>query len=143
MFFPIKRTLQKNRGFGLVETLVALGIFIVVSISIYSGFVQLLKVLDVLKTKNMASNLANQQIEIIRSLPFESLVVPVTQSIEREGKIFTVATNITNVDDDFDGLASDDPSDSSPIDYKMVEVGVQCTNCAYQEAIVFNTIISQ
>jgi len=143
MFFPIKRTLQKNRGFGLVETLVALGIFIVVSVSIYSGFVQLLKVLDVLKTKNLASNLANQQIEIIRSLPFESLTAPATQNLEREGKIFTVATNIINVDDDFDGLASDDHADSSPIDYKMVEVGVQCSSCAYQEAVVFNTIVSQ
>lgn len=143
MVFSIKRTLQKNRGFGLVETLVALCIFITVSVSIYSGFMQLLKVLDVLKTKNMASNLANQQIEIIRSLPFEGLVVPVNQNIESSGKIFTVSTKIINIDDDFDGLASNNPSDSSPADYKMVEVGVQCTNCAYKESVVFNTIVSQ
>ena len=143
MLFPLKRTFQKNKGFGLVETLVALGIFIVVAVSIYAGFVQLLKVLDVLKTKNLANNLANQQIEIIRSLPFENLTVPQIQNVEKEGKVFSITTNLINVDDDFDGLASDDPADSSPVDYKMVEVGVQCTSCAYQEAVVLNTIVSQ
>jgi len=142
MSFGVKGTLKKNKGFGLVETLVALGIFIAVSVSIYSGFIQLLKVLDVLKTKNLASNLANQQIEIIRSLSYENLTVPQIQNIEKGGKVFSITTNLTNADDAFDGLASDDPADSSPIDYKMVEVGVQCTNCTYQEAVVFNTIVS-
>ena len=134
MLFPIKRIFQKNRGFGLVETLVAVTIFSLVAFSVYAGFAQILKVVNVLKVKNLAVNLANEQIEIIRSMPFEnislvggvpSVGIPQIQNVEREGRNFSVTTNIT------------------VNDYKTIEVSVQCQNCHYQEKVSLNTIVAQ
>ena len=134
MFFPIKRTFQKTQGFGLVETLVAVAIFSVVALSVYVGFAQIFKVVNVLKVKNLAINLANEQIEIIRSMPYESINIasgipvvgiPQIQSVEREGNNFSVITNIGGTD------------------YKTVEVSVQCQNCSYQEKVSLNTIVAK
>ncbi len=134
MLFPIKRTLQKNKGFGLVETLVAVTIFSLVTFSVYAGFVQILKVVNVLKVKNLAVNLANEQIEIIRSMSYENINItggipgvgiPQVQDVVREGRNFSMVTNIVTAD------------------YKTVEVSVQCQNCNYQEKISLNTIVAR
>jgi len=134
MVFSIQRTFQKNKGFGLVETLVAVTIFSLVAFSVYAGFAQIFKVVNVLKVKNLAMNLANEQIEIIRSMPYENINlggelpnvgIPQIQNIERQGDIFSVTTNIAGTD------------------YKTVEVAVQCQNCNYQEKIILNTIVAR
>ena len=125
MLFPIKRTLQKNNGFGLVETLVSVTVFSLVAFSVYAGFAQILKVANVLKVKNLAANLANEQIEILRSLPFDRVGTISTQNVERDGNTFSIDTNV------------------SDLGYKTVEVSVQCQNCNYQEKISLNTIIAQ
>lgn len=134
MFFPIKRTLQKNKGFGLVETLVAVAVFSLVAFSVYAGFAQIFKIVSVLKVKNLEIGLANEQIEIIRSMPYESINIageipnigiPQIQNLEREGNNFLMTTNIAGTD------------------YKNIEVSVQCQNCNYQEKISLNTIVAK
>jgi prepilin-type N-terminal cleavage/methylation domain-containing protein len=134
MFFPIKRTFQKNKGFGLIETLVAVTIFSVVAFSVYVGFAQIFKVMNALQTKNLAINLANEQIEIIRSLSYENIVltgetlgvgIPQIQNITREGNNFSVTTDIAGTD------------------YKTIGVEVQCQDCNYQDKVIFNTIVAR
>ena len=55
-------------GFTLVETLVATAIFASVSVGIYAGFVNILKVMNIIRTKTLMTNIANQQFEIVRNL---------------------------------------------------------------------------
>jgi hypothetical protein len=151
MFFSHKRTFKKNQGFGLVETVVAVGIFLLVSVSVYGGFVQILKVLSVLKTKNLAANLVNEQIEIIRNLPYQDVGIigglPVgkiirNQTLIKEGITFEVATSIQDIDDPFDGQIGGSPNDLSPADYKLVELTLQCRDCNYPEQIKYYSRVS-
>jgi prepilin-type N-terminal cleavage/methylation domain-containing protein len=54
-FFKI----SKDRGFSLVETLVATAIFVTVSVGIYAGFVNILKIMNIIRTKEIMTNVAN------------------------------------------------------------------------------------
>lgn len=133
MSFVIKRTLQKNTGFGLVETLIAVTIFSTVAFSVCLGFAQILKTVNILSTKNLAINLANEQIEIIRSMSFENIIledeisavgIPQFQNVERVGNNFSITTNI------------------STNGYKTIEVEVECQGCNFKEKIILNTIVA-
>jgi hypothetical protein len=151
MFLLNKRTFKKNGGFGLVETIVAIGIFLLVAVSIYGGFVQILKVLSVLKTKNLAANLVNEQIEIVRNLPYSDVgivdglpagKIPRNQTLVKEGITFEVVTSIQDIDDPFDGQIGGSPNDLSPADYKLVEFTLQCRDCNYSEEIKYYSRVS-
>jgi len=151
MFFSLKRTFQKNKGFGLVEAIVATAIFSLVAFSVYGGFVQVLKVLNVLKTKTLAANLANEQIEIIRNLPYVDVgivnglpsgKIPRNQSLVRDGITFEVTTSVQDIDDSFDGVIGGTPNDLSPADYKLVEVKLQCRDCNYSDEIKYYSRVS-
>lgn len=151
MFLSIKRTLKQNTGIGLIETIVAIGIFLLVAVSVYGGFVQILKVMNVLKTKNLAANLANEQIEIVRNLPYADVgimnglpagKIPREQSITRDGITFNITASIQDIDDPFDGQIGGTPNDLSPADYKLVEFTLQCQDCNVSDEIKYFTRVS-
>lgn len=151
MFFSIKRTLNYKKGFGLIETIISVSIFLLVAVSIYGGFTQILKVLSVLKTKTLVANIANEQIEIVRNLPYTNVgivdglpvgSIPRVQKIIRDGISFEITTSIQDVDDPFDGQIGGNPNDTSPADYKIVEFTLRCENCNYPEEIKYVTRVS-
>jgi len=155
MFFSLHRTLNKSvnnkGGFGLVETIVGVAIFVLVAVSAYSAFSQILRVLSVLKTKTLATNLASEQIEIVRNLPYSDVgiinglpvgKIPREQNLVRDGITFKVVTSVQDVDDPFDGQIGKTPNDLSPADYKLVEIVLQCQNCNYPEEIKFYSRVS-
>jgi prepilin-type N-terminal cleavage/methylation domain-containing protein len=142
---------KKTSGFGLVETIVAIAIFSVVAFSVYGGFFQVLNVLSVLKIKNLATNLANEQIEIVRNLPFDQVgivgglpegKIPRTQNFLKEGNNFLITTSIQDIDDPADGQIGGSPNDLSPADYKMVEIKIRCVDCVYTQELVYYTYVS-
>jgi prepilin-type N-terminal cleavage/methylation domain-containing protein len=151
MFFGVKGTLKSNKGFGLLEMIISIAVFLLVAVSIYGGFVQILKVLSVLKTKTLMANLANEQIEIVRNLPYSDVgivaglpsgKIPRNQNISRDGVSFAVAASIQDIDDPFDGQRGEIPNDLSPADYKLVEFTIQCRDCNYSEAVKYYTKVS-
>jgi type II secretory pathway pseudopilin PulG len=112
-----------TKGFGLVETLVGVAVFVAVSVAAYGGFINTLEGVKVLRAKNTATNLANEQIEIIRNLPYDDVgivdgipvgKIPRDQIIERDNITFEVNTSVRNVDDPFDGQIGETPNDLSP-----------------------------
>jgi prepilin-type N-terminal cleavage/methylation domain-containing protein len=130
---------NKNKGFTLVETLVAVAIFVMVSVAIYSGFVGILKIMGVIRVKGIMTNIANEQFEIVRNLPYKDVgtisgipsgVLNQTQTTSRDNKNFTIETVVRNVDDPYDGTFNGTPKDLSPADMKMVEVTITCDSCA-------------
>lgn len=127
-----------NKGFSLVETLVATAIFVTVSVGIYSGFVGILKAMNIIRVKGIMTNLANEQFEIVRNLSYQSVgvingipsgTIPQSQTTDRDGKNFNIETIVRNIDDDFDGTFDGMPKDLSPADMKMVELTISCNSC--------------
>lgn len=140
-----------KKGFGLVETLVGVSVFVIVTISIYSGYTKILQGIQILKIKNAAASLANEQIEIVRNLPYSDVGIVDglppgkllrSQIIKRNGIDFDVLVSVRDIDDPFDGLIGETPNDLSPADYKLVQYNIKCTNCPYQEDILFYSRVS-
>src|SRR5476651_1010598 len=105
---------MNQRGFTLVETLVGSAVFVVVALATYQAFGVLMDAVSVSQAKLAGTTLANQEIEIIRNLPYASVGIqngiPAgniqrSQTIVQNNYSFTVVTTIRNVDDTFDGTA--------------------------------------
>ena len=135
-----------KKGFGLIDTLVGVAIFVLVSVMAYGGFLKVVEAVKVLRIKNAAVNLANEQIEIVRNLPYSDVGIvngiPVgkitrEQIMSRSGIDFTILTSVRNIDDPFDGTIGGSPNDLSPADYKSVQITIYCTNCSYTEEMHF------
>lgn len=128
-----------NRGFTLIETIIGVAIFAMIATSAWFGLIKIFDVVTVLRIKTIATNLATEQIEIIRNLPYSDIgiqnglpsgVIPYEQNLIRDNKNFFVRTTIRNIDLPFDGTIGGNPNDTSPADNKLVEIEVSCTNCA-------------
>lgn len=142
---------DNEKGFGLVETIVGVTLFVIISFSVYVGYTKILQGIQILKVKNAAASLANEQIEIVRNLPYADIGIvdglppgklPRMQTITRNGIDFNVLVSIRDIDDPFDGLIGQVPNDLSPADYKLVQFDISCENCAYQENLVFYSRVS-
>ena len=129
---------DNNKGFTLVETLVAVIIFVSVALAVYSGFTGVLKVMSIIRVKGIMTDLANEQFEIARNLSYQDVgtvngipsgVLSQSKTITRDSKNFTVETTVRSVDDPFDGTFNGTSHDSSPSDMKIVELTISCTSC--------------
>ncbi len=132
------QTKKLHFGFTLMETIVAIAIFITISTGLYKGFVSTLKLMSAIKIKEVATNLANEQFEIARNLPYASVgtingippgVFAQNQTIVRDNYTFNVGITIRNFDDPFDGTLGGSPNDLSPADMKLMEIIITCSNC--------------
>ena len=119
-------------GFSIVEVVVAIGIFAVVFISLYSSFKFGLTSLVQSRHRTEAAALANEKMEIIRNLPYVSVGtqggVPTgslsqNESVTKSNQKFNVHTYIRYVDDPSDGTGSADQNHVTT-DYKEVKVEV-------------------
>jgi hypothetical protein len=142
---------KKESGFGLVETLVSVALFALISTAAYGGFVQIMEGVKFLKFKNAANNLANEQIEILRNLPYVDVgivngipagKIQREQTITREGIDFKVVASIRDVDDPFDGQIGETPNDLSPADYKQVQFDISCINCPFEDELKYYARVS-
>ena len=143
-----------QRGFTLVELMVSLIVLAIVSLSLTALFTALVNSAAVAKQKAVASALATNQMEYLKSLPYDSLAVaggsiyatsPIPASISEtvNGVKYTVKTSISYVDDAYDGCGSyptqalkqtycrnyPPPTgapalDTNPADYKVADVTV-------------------
>lgn len=137
------KTAEKNQrrystngknGFTLVEIIVVVAVFLMITTAITATYVKIYQLLEANKIKITALDLANEQIEIIRNLPYSDVgeisgipsgKIPHTQILSRSGITFAATTTIRNIDDPFDGqIGSSTKRDLSPADYKMVEVDI-------------------
>ena len=140
----------KAKGFSVLETVIAMGIFVFIGLSIYLVYTSAFGLIRNSQIRIIATALATQQIEIARNLAYVNVgiegvdidgEIPNFQQISKGVFNFSVTTDIENVDDIFDGLAGAD-ADGNPNDYKLVEVFVCCLNCDSFDGVQFNTVIS-
>jgi prepilin-type N-terminal cleavage/methylation domain-containing protein len=130
----------KKSGFTLIEVLIGAFILSIVLIGVYGSFVSVIKTVRAARIKTDAMLLANEQIEIARNLPYQSVgivaglpvgLIPREQILTRGGTSFKLTTSLRSIDDPFDGtLGSPTQNDLSPGDYKQMQIDIECLSCA-------------
>jgi len=138
---------SRTRGFTLIEVIIDAFVITVIFGAVIGSFLVMLNATNSGKIRTLASALANEQLEYLRNLSYDSLAtqngtilpqggIPDTQTITRGNVSFTLNTTIIFVDDPFDGCAIDAGAkfwsctdgattmvnDVVPIDYKRVNV---------------------
>jgi len=141
-------------GFTLVELTVTIVIVGIVVVSFFGLFVSLVHSTIIAKRRDAALTIATNQMEYLKSLPYDSLAVqggsiyattllPATKTQKLNGVTYTATSSIGYVDDAYDGCGSYSPvslkakycrgypppasapaTDLNPADYKIVHVAV-------------------
>ncbi len=136
MFLVNKRKYQKfyinpkNQGFTIIEALVTLFIFSLITMTFYSVFS--LGSSYIIESKNRlgAVALANEKMEIIRNLKYDDIgiiagipsgSIAAEEYVTESKHTYHVKTFIQFIDDPFDGIS---PTDLNPSDYKRVKVTI-------------------
>src|ERR1035437_809783 len=142
---------MNQRGFTFIETVVGTAVFLVVVLSAYQAFTVLMNTTLAVRAKVAATELANERFEIIRNLSYNDVGIvgglPIgksfrSQNITRDNYSFTVVTAIRSVDDPFDGTIGGSPTDTSPADYKLIDLDITCSNCKSFSPLSFTTLIA-
>lgn len=142
---------RKRRGVSLVEVIVGTGVFVMVAASLLAAIRGTYEAVRLSRTMTVASALATEQFEIARNMPYADVGVvgglpagkiPYVQQLTRAGTRFTVTTTVRNFDDPFDGRIGGSPNDTSPADYKLVEVEIACATCKGFAPTAFTTHVA-
>lgn len=143
--------MKKNSGFTLIEILIAIGLFLILSLGIYFTYANLLDVVGRTRMHTLATSVLNKEIEIVRNLPYDSVgivggsppgQIAGSKTVGYEGQIFVINAYVRNIDDPFDGTIGGSPNDTAPADHKLVEIRVDCQTCFKFVPLGFTTWVS-
>ena len=127
---------MKQKGFTLIEVVLAVAVFIIFAIGVYQGYAAIYNAIANARHKALAADLANARFEIIKNLPYTSVgtvggtpngMVTASETVVSDRVSFSVVTTIVNVDDPYDGVLG--AGDVLPADYKLVEIRITCLGC--------------
>lgn len=125
---------NKKSGFTIIEALVVLFIFALITTTFYSVFTVGTKYIIESKNRLGALAVANEKMEIIRNLKYENIGVmggeiegniPHEEDVIENTRSYHVHTLVEYVQDSFDGVF---PADTAPEDYKKVTITVSWNN---------------
>ncbi len=128
-----------NRGFTLIEALIAIAIFAIVATAVYSTYLNVLDITVASQLNYTALAVIGNELEAIRNIKYKDIgvqggspagVIPAQKNINFSGFNFILNTTVRNVDDPFDGVLGGAPNDTAPADYRLVELQLSCTNCS-------------
>jgi len=85
---------QNDRGFGLIEIVVTMFLLAIVSLSVLPILMQGIKSSSANATLVTATQLANQQIEQVRSQVLCNAIVPATSSVTTQGVTLQVSLSV-------------------------------------------------
>lgn len=116
-----------------MEALVGIAIFAIISLGVYQSFILVARLVQLSRLTVDSAALATEEFEIIHNLPYADVglvggFVPgkihPEQTLVRDNNSFLVETTIRSIDDPFDGTLGGTPNDTSPADYKLVELKI-------------------
>ncbi|MEK7608212.1 MAG: carboxypeptidase-like regulatory domain-containing protein [Patescibacteria group bacterium] len=143
--------MRGKEGTSLIDLLIALAILALLFGGIYLVYFSILDSTSNVELRTEATAVLNQQIEIIRNLPYGEVgtvggiptgIILQTQLVSWGNQVFAVTTTVRNIDDPFDGTLGGSPSDTSPADYKLVSLEIGCANCAKFVPLFFSTNVA-
>lgn len=126
-YFP-----NKKSGFTLIEMLIFIFIFVIVSLTFYQIMSTGIQIALESKNRLGALALANEKMEIVRNLKYEDVgtvggvpngTLPETETVSASGHQYRVDIFVQYVDDVFDGTAAGN-TDTAANDYKRVKITV-------------------
>ncbi|HEY0220804.1 MAG TPA: prepilin-type N-terminal cleavage/methylation domain-containing protein [Candidatus Paceibacterota bacterium] len=145
------KKLKNQKGFTLVELLIGVSVFTIICVSVYGAYVSIFETVSLSRSKLEAVDLANEQLEIVRNLPYADVGIlggipngklTREQTLLRGQSSFFVTTTVRNVDDPFDGTLGGAPNDLSPADFKLVEVQIDCFLCKNFKPVTVTTRVA-
>ncbi|MEK7627041.1 MAG: hypothetical protein AAB397_00455, partial [Patescibacteria group bacterium] len=101
-------------GFTLIESVIGIALMLIVFIGIFGVYQLGFRVVWQSGARITAVSLANQKLELVRNLSYNGVgtlggipsgLIPQTEVISRNNIEYTVRTNISYIDDSFDGVA--------------------------------------
>jgi len=122
-----------KRGFTFIDVMVGTALVLVIFLGIFNAYQLGMKVVGQSKNKITATALANEQIEKIRNLPYESVgiidgqlpvavgVLASSTNIFLNNVEYFIKRNIEYISDEADGIGDEDECD---LDYKRAEIEV-------------------
>lgn len=138
-----------QRGFTLIETIIASAVLIVFFAAITFIMQILLTIIGESRVRTVATALGQERMEYIRNLPYDSVgtiggipsgTLSQTEVVTINNQQFTIITTVVYIDDPYDGTGASDPINA---DYKQVRVAISWSG-AYpsRTPLVFLTTVA-
>ncbi|MDO8559509.1 MAG: carboxypeptidase regulatory-like domain-containing protein [bacterium] len=121
----------QRRGYTLLETILAIAIVGTLVVGVLSVFNYALAVIAETKARTGAITLVEQQLEMVRNLPYDAIgttggipagPLPQTQTVTLNNVSYTMTIQAVYFDDPFDGTVGGAPNDLLGNDYKKVRI---------------------
>lgn len=141
---------RHKSGFTLIEIIIVAAVLMLFFGGIMLSIQYSIQLISFSRVKISALSVATDRLELVRSLPYNSIGVisgfpagpiPQVETIVFNGFTFTVRTLIDYVDDSADGLATAD-GNGITTDYKQVEISVEWTLRGVTDQVVFKSTAS-
>lgn len=145
-------------GFTLIESLIGVAMVAIMAVAIVGLFASNLITLNLGQKRATGLALANEKMEFLRDLPYDSLATqngPIypagnlldSETVTRNNATYRVETLIRYVDDpfdgDLDGSIAGKPQDLYPYDYKQAEIEVFVANTGNKVATLTSNIAAK
>ena len=134
----MKSKIKIKKGFTVIESIVALFLFSIIALTFYSLFSSGTSRILETKRKIGAVSVANERMEIVRSLDFDEIgisgsgyidgEIPASDQVTVDKMNFYIFSSVYYIDDPYDGVLGEDPDDDRPADYKRVIIKVAWEN---------------
>lgn len=142
---------RESEGFTILEVLIGIAILSIVSSGMYVGYASVLGIVQTSQYTATALSLIESRVEEIRNMRYEDVgtvggvpagLIPQSEVVAVDNVAYTLRAYIRNIDDPFDGQIGGAPNDTTPADYKLVEVQVTCDDCPTQQLATMTTWVA-
>ncbi len=142
MFFPKIKT-KKSKGFSIIEALVVIFIFVVITVSFYSTFSGGTYLIINAKNRLGAMAIANEKMETLRNMAYSDIgttngapegILLESEDVVENTRQYHIETSVAYVNDNFDGQY---PDDTVPGDYKKATIIVSWGERGEKEKVYF------
>ncbi len=143
---------QKKAGFTLIEALTVILLLALLSLGVYQLITFSLKIASHNKAQIVATELANQEMEKIRNLPYDDVgtlhgivhgTIPDNQTVTLNNQTFNINTLVQYQDDPYDSVSvAAGGTDTIPTDYKLVTVTVSWPEQGKKQKVSLATIVA-
>lgn len=138
------RAHKNEKGFSIMELVVAAALIAVGVTSVLVMFNSSLKTNTTSKVRALANSLMNEKVDMARTIEYDNvnatyLGANLGTTVTKGGVVFTLAYVVTSIDDAADGSGV---NDTNTTDYKNIRITISWTNPAPAAAIVTETIVN-